>query len=221
MGVGSFHFIVLSHVTEHDDITDQDMMSVVLPAILSVLAPLVTGVTGDYVGQSVSGDVEAGNYTYYTLRQTGHVMMVLTSHLGDADLYISDASNERPTFMFDEHQLSSTTCGQDTVDIPASFLRPVNIAVYGHPNYIHSKFTLDGVIIEEEEYDPFQDASFPDDEQSEEEVKQESGDKKTGGRQRRQSDDSWLDRYFREGSPARIMLTVLGGILEILLEILL
>ena len=189
---------------------------IILSSILSVL---VQHVTSDYVGQSVSGEVEAGNYTYYTLRQTGHVSMVLTSHLGDADLYIADADNERPTFMFDEHDLSSTTCGQDTVDIPASFRRPVNIAVYGHPNYLLSKFTLDGVIIEEEEYDPFQEASFPDEESTEDEVKQESSSKKSG-RQKRHSDDSWLDRYFREGSPARIMLTVLGGILEILLEIL-
>merc|ERR1719348_1146572 len=27
--------------------------------------------------------------------------MVLTSLVGDADLYISDATNERPTFMFE------------------------------------------------------------------------------------------------------------------------
>ena len=65
------------------------------------LMALLKNLNCDYVGQSVSGEVEEGNYTYYTLRQTGHVLMVLTSLVGDADLYISDATNDRPTFMFE------------------------------------------------------------------------------------------------------------------------
>ena len=186
--------------------------------LLVMILLTVSWVTCDYIGQSVSGEVEAGNYSYFTLRQTGSVEMVLTSVTGDADLYISDSSNERPTFMFDEHQLSSTTCGQDSVHIPASFSRPVSIAVYGHPNYPVSTFKLDGVIIEEEEYDPFAEASFPD-EHSED--AHESGEKKSKKRQSRHSDDDpWLDRYLREESPWRVVLTILGGILEILLEIL-
>merc|ERR1719312_604575 len=99
--------------------------------------------------------------------------MVLTSLVGDADLYISDATNERPTFMFEEHELSSTTCGVDTIDIPASFARPVHIAVYGHPNYPLSKFNLDGVIIEEDEFVHFAQGSYGDND--EEEVKKDRG----------------------------------------------
>ena len=69
--------------------------------IFYLVALLITQTNCDYVGQSVSGEVEEGNYTYYTLRQTGHVLMVLVSLTGDADLYISDATNDRPTFMFE------------------------------------------------------------------------------------------------------------------------
>merc|ERR1719244_963461 len=122
--------------------------------------------------------------------------MVLTSLVGDADLYISDATNERPTFMFEEHELSSTTCGVDTIDIPASFARPVHIAVYGHPNYPLSKFNLDGVIIEEDKFDHFAQGSYGD------------------------NDDDGLPDYLKEGSPLRTVLTIVGSILQILLEIL-
>merc|ERR1719308_719392 len=121
--------------------------------------------------------------------------MVLTSLVGDADLYISDATNERPTFMFEEHELSSTTCGVDTIDIPASFARLVHIAVYGHPNYPLSKFNLDGVIIEEEV-------------------------KKDRGKSREDDYDDGLPDYLKEGSPLRTVLTIVGSILQILLEIL-
>jgi len=177
-----------------------------------LVALLITQSNCDYVGQSVSGEVEEGNYTYYTLRQTGHVLMVLTSLTGDADLYISDATNDRPTFMFEEHELSSTTCGVDTVDIPASFARPVHIAVYGHPNYPHSKFNLDGVIIEEDEFDHFAQGSYG--ESDGEEVKKDQG------KSRDDDYDDGLPDYLKEGSPLRIVLSILGSILQIVLEIL-
>ena len=60
--------------------------------LLVMILLTVSWVTCDYIGQSVSGEVEAGNYSYFTLRQTGSVEMVLTSVTGDADLYISDSS---------------------------------------------------------------------------------------------------------------------------------
>ena len=50
-----------------------------MTSLLLLFLVLVASVASDYVGQSVSGEVEAGNFTYYTLRQTGHVKMVLTS----------------------------------------------------------------------------------------------------------------------------------------------
>ena len=39
---------------------------------------------------SSEGSVDAGNYTYYTLKQPGTIRLVLTPLLGDPDLYISE-----------------------------------------------------------------------------------------------------------------------------------
>ena len=92
-------------------------------AALSLLAFSLLTVSADYVGHSVVGEVEQGNYTYYTLRQPGHLQLSLTSDQGDADLYVSAAEIERPTFNFEDHDLSSATCGEDTVQITPSFTR--------------------------------------------------------------------------------------------------
>ena len=184
-------------------------------ALLTILI-CVAVVGGDYVGQSVGGEVGPGNYTYYTLRQAGHVQMVLTSAAGDADLYVADASNERPTFLLDEHQLSSTTCGLDIVDIPASFSRPVHIGVYGHPNYLLSVYTMDGVIVEDTEEDYFKETDY--------EARNEESDERADDRRSKRSSgkqSGGFEEYLREGSPLRIILTVLGSIIEVLLEVLL
>ena len=90
---------------------------------LTLLSFCLPSLTADYVGHSVVGEVEQGNYTYYTLRQPGHLKLSLTSHHGDADLYVSAAEIERPTFNFEDHELSSTTCGEDAVHITPSFTR--------------------------------------------------------------------------------------------------
>lgn len=102
--------------------------------LLSLVLVLVTSVVSDYVGQSVAGEVEAGNFTYYTLRQTGHIRMELYSLTGDADIYVSDATNERPTFMFEEHMLSSAMNSQDTAS-PAGHLK-------GHAVHNVGEFTF-------------------------------------------------------------------------------
>ena len=184
---------------------------------------LVTSVASDYVGQSVSGDVEAGNFTYYTLRQTGHIKMVLTSLTGDADIYVSDVTNERPTFMFEEHMLSSATCGLDVVDIPASFARPVHIGVYGHPNYLHTAFNMDGVIVEETEEDPFAMSSYHEEETYGYSEQEEAGSRSRRSSERRDhsSDGEDYDQYFREGSGFRNFIWVLWRIFTVVIEVLL
>ena len=182
----------------------------------------VASVASDYVGQSVSGDVEAGNFTYYTLRQTGHIKMVLYSLTGDADIYVSDASNERPTFMFEEHMLSSATCGLDVVDIPASFARPVHIGVYGHPNYPHTDFNMDGIIVEETEEDPFAVMSTYQEETDYSE-QEETGprSRRSSERKSHSSDGDDYDQYFREGSGFRNFIWVLWRIFTVVIEVLL
>ena len=187
---------------------------------LSLFLVLVTSAVSDYVGQSVSGEVEPGNYTYYTLRQTGHIKMVLTSIKGDADLYISDSSNERPTFMFEEHMLSSATCGLDVVDIPASFSRPVHIGVYGHPNYLHTAFNMDGVVVEDDEEDLFAGASYRE-EGSPEQERTETSSQRTSERRSHSSDGDDFDQYFREGSGFRNFVWVLWRIFTVIIDVLL
>ena len=193
------------------------MISILLSLVLS----LVTYVLTDYVGQSVSGEVEAGNFTYYTLRQTGHIKMVLTSLVGDADIYVSDATNERPTFMFEEHMLSSATCGLDVVDIPADFSRPVHIGVYGHPNYPQTTFNMDGVIVEKTEEDPFSMSSYEDESGYYEKEEAGSRSKRSSERIPRSSDGEDYDQYFREGSGFRNFIWVLWRIFTVVIEVLL
>ena len=98
-------------------------MVIVMVAFLSLFSFSLLTVSADYVGHSVVGEVEQGNYTYYTLRQPGHLQLSLTSDQGDADLYVSAAEIERPTFNFEEHDMSSATCGEDSVSIAPSFTR--------------------------------------------------------------------------------------------------
>ena len=98
-------------------------MVIVMVAFLSLFSFSLLTVSADYVGHSVVGEVEQGNYTYYTLRQPGHLQLSLTSDQGDADLYVSAAEIERPTFNFEDHDLSSATCGEDTVHITPDFTR--------------------------------------------------------------------------------------------------
>ena len=106
------------------------------PRLWLALILAAAAAAADYVGQTVTGEVEEGNYTYYTLKQPGPVRLVLSSLSGDADLYVSGPELERPTFALEEHFLGSGTCGEDSVSIPAEFPRPVHIGVYGHPRYL-------------------------------------------------------------------------------------
>lgn len=203
---------------------------------LSLISWLLVRAGADYVGHSVVGDVEEGNYTYYTLRQPGHLKLNLISDLGDADLYVSGAETERPTFYFDEHELSSATCGLDTVYITpsltrncsrlaphsnVSFLmnietvaleqgfRPIHIGVYGHPNYQTSKFKLE-VLIEEtkNERDYFNENDVYSDTEQEDDYGAKSDD---------EDEAIWKQGH---SSTLKMIFSIIGSIIEILLEVL-
>jgi len=115
---------------------------------------LVTVCEGDYVAQTVNDEVGEGNYTYYTLSHPGNLVLQMTTLEGDADLYVS-SDVDQPTFNLEEHTISSFTCGEDRVEISKFMRRPINIAVYGHPRYPSSKYSLDVIVVEVDEYDPF------------------------------------------------------------------
>ena len=103
---------------------------------------------------SLTGKVDAGNYTYYVLKYEGPIILELQTVDGDADLYVSDVL-EHPTFELDEHSLSSWTCGIDTVFISKSFGRPINIGVYGHPRSSESRYILSAEFLPDDDSDPF------------------------------------------------------------------
>lgn len=86
---------------------------------------------------SEDGEVGGGNMTYFTLSvdttTSLDFLIDLKTLSGDADLYVS-GRGDKPTFAIGNHDFKSTTCGDDSVHIPASFSkvnRPLVVGVYG------------------------------------------------------------------------------------------
>lgn len=102
----------------------------------------------DLTLQSVVGDVVADNFTYFTLGYDGPISLILDSLEGDADLYISQFLLH-PSYNTSEYCLHSATCGQDRVDIPSSFQRPIGVGVYGHVLHPSTTFQLTVVLRDE------------------------------------------------------------------------
>ena len=63
-----------------------------------------------------------------------HSLSLSLLRTGDADLYVSSTRKE-PTYDFNEHSLSSTSCGVDSVYLDRYYERPAYIGVYGHPRH--------------------------------------------------------------------------------------
>lgn len=87
--------------------------------------------------QSLTGKIGGGNYTYYKLLRSGNVRIILNAAPGDADIYVSQTVLH-PTY--EVNDLQSWSCGEDIVDIPDSFKRPVGIGIYGHPRHLESTY---------------------------------------------------------------------------------
>lgn len=108
-----------------------------------------------HVIHTSEGNVDSGNYTFYTLKQPGTLRLVLTPLAGDPDLYVSEGGSSNPSFMPEDFAISSASCGDEQIDIKSSFKRPINIAVYGHPFYEISRYNLEVLLAEFEETDHF------------------------------------------------------------------
>lgn len=117
-----------------------DTISVVLAGLLFWTYASSTAFSESCL-QLLSGQVGGGNYTYYRLSHEGDVTLILHSIRGDVDVYVSQDTLQ-PTYELDSHDLQSVTCGDDRVDIPASFKRPVGIGIYGHPSHEISHYQL-------------------------------------------------------------------------------
>jgi len=113
--------------------------------------------------QDLQGEVEAGNYTYYHLKndfnngntKTAAVVLLLFSVEGDADLYVS-RTIDKPTYEHGQHDFQSTTCGIDRLDINLNApiysdsgsikrgqsKKPLTVGVYGHPSQPLTRYLL-------------------------------------------------------------------------------
>ncbi|XP_045781533.1 UPF0669 protein C6orf120 homolog [Maniola jurtina] len=89
---------------------------------------------------TVVGAVGAGNFSYWQLGHTGPLLIELTSLTGDADLYVSDSV--RPSYEIDRNNFSSATCGNDLVNIPPDFPRPIGIGVFGAWSHSVSEYSI-------------------------------------------------------------------------------
>ena len=108
-----------------------------------ILASFLGNANAEQIIHSFGGQIGAANYTYYKLSREGSLALILETLKGDADIYISDKTL-LPTF--EDFELHSTTCGEDRVDIPADFSRPIGVGVYGHPSHEQSIYRLSVVI---------------------------------------------------------------------------
>lgn len=94
---------------------------------------------------SVTGIVGGGNYSYYSLSESGTILMLLESFQGDADLYVSYITH-KPTYDIENHDFQSVTCGLDHIKLSSDDKRPLAIAVYGHPSHETSVYRLQIIV---------------------------------------------------------------------------
>uniref|UniRef100_UPI00398F1E0A UPF0669 protein C6orf120 homolog n=1 Tax=Pristiophorus japonicus TaxID=55135 RepID=UPI00398F1E0A len=146
----------------------------------------------------VQGQIGGGNYSYLRLNHDGRIVLRMESARGDADLYVSD-STLHPSF--DEYELQSATCGQDSVAVPAWFRRPVGIAVYGHPSHLETEFEMRVYLDRAVTEDPFTELTYP--------TEEGAGDKKPGKKLEEEEEEE-----------ESVVWTILIGLLKLVLEIL-
>jgi len=105
--------------------------------------------------ESLDGTVESGNYTYFSYSGDYKISLILRTISGDADLYVSQSDSMgrtvKPRYDLSGHDLQSVTCGEDRIDIPDEFERPIGIGVFGHPSHELSRFTLDVIAFDDRE----------------------------------------------------------------------
>lgn len=57
--------------------------------------------------------------------------------------------------------MSSATCGEDKIEISSYALRPIHIAIYGHPRFPVSEYTMEVILGVDEDNDPFLQSGDP------------------------------------------------------------
>ena len=108
-----------------------------LPSTVSSSYPLIPTISR--LVSTTKGELEAGNYSHYSLQDRGNFRIVLTSLEGDADLYASDKHNIVDS---SNYEWQSLTYGEDEIFISENMQRPVAISVFAHPYYVKSVYVL-------------------------------------------------------------------------------
>ncbi|XP_075244320.1 UPF0669 protein C6orf120 homolog [Convolutriloba macropyga] len=150
-------------------------------------------------GERRSQVIYANNYTVFSVRNPGKVVLTLTSLTGDADLYAAESPSEFASA--ESYDLSSYSCGSDVIAIPYDFKRPVSVAIHGHPFAEETTYRLEAQVLEVKEVDGFLETENREEEES-------------------LGPDHNSDRDSKGGT-VEIFVTVLFKCLEILADILL
>ncbi|XP_078000756.1 UPF0669 protein v1g209471-like [Glandiceps talaboti] len=111
--------------------------------VIMIVTAVFNLCSGQYVIQTFTGTIGSGNFTYYRLSREGDLSIVLDTLKGDADIYISQ-TNMNPDY--DDYDLKAASCGQDRVEIPKDFKRPIGVGVYGHVYFFSSDYRLSVVL---------------------------------------------------------------------------
>jgi hypothetical protein len=176
--------------------------------------------------ETFHGVVGGNNYSYFAYTGEGKLRLILESLEGDADLYVAEKRLEA-SFDFDGHSLQSTSCGEDVVEVPSSFQRPIGIGVYGHPSYQSTRFTLKVIGETEEPEEPLdmgysdRDSDRDSDHFSSPFEGFEGFEESHNSRESRASDRTKNGHKSKEKSFAwELILSLLEGIFRIIIEIL-
>lgn len=171
------------------------------PAILLLLYDIIQCAVGNQLINSFNGVVSPGNYTYYRLMHRGYIRLILDTLEGDGDLYLS-SQTANPTY--NDYDLKSATCGEDTIDIHPKLPRPVTIGVYGYPLRDRTRYILHVLLVSDYDH------GYPDELTAENQNKPviNPNNKKSFGASVKDEEES-------------VIWTILVGILKILLDILL
>ncbi|XP_045468323.1 UPF0669 protein C6orf120 homolog isoform X1 [Harmonia axyridis] len=87
------------------------------------------------------GVVAREKFVYFSVEEEGDLVLSLHSFDGDADIYIAEHPKV-PTYEPDTYDLHAATCGEDVIEIPKSFKRPIIIGIYGNSIYETTNFKL-------------------------------------------------------------------------------
>lgn len=116
-----------------------ESIKVILLFCISISIRTVLTETNVVLVSTSQGEIGAGNYSHYFIKERGNYKLVLISTTGDCDIYATD---KHRLVNFDNYDWKSNTYGEDEIYITDQMKRPVSIGVYAHPYYLKSTYVL-------------------------------------------------------------------------------